>query len=592
MQVTFSNLLDDNGYLIDYGFDNELSGDNLRGQFIYTFNTATQPVVVTATPTSDLGHVDVTEPIVITFSKAMQTYDEATTKDLLTITEAVPGTALYTFVDSDYSTAWDSTKTVLTLTPKERAGVYGDVFRYSATYTVSISADFVDADGNKLDQRADLANETTKTSFNFKTKSSEAPGFTNLVVSRDRLNVVASFTAIVVDGAPIDITANKVGVISYKQADKPTVATKPADDAVVDYHLATIKENGSVESSMALEANIVYWLVPYVETTYNNDSSDTFFAGEPVKVVVHPWNLEDNQLGLASDTAALNASAENNPFFIETTADLSALADTGVTAYWTSPNLKYLQIANVTADNTSISDVDNQFAAQYNGGGFTIDAGTVSMFGYLNGGTVENVSLTNVNITSGDTVGGIVANMTDGVVKNNKVAGTINGVIAAGIAGSVAAGDISGNTNDAVVTATTTGGCITTGDGTLTDNVCLIHDHKAQVKADGSITENTDQTYLVGSIIVNPVIELASTTIPVNSNWTDLKDIGSSTQLVFTFSKPMDYKATEDAFTLNDGANDIPVSFAWSTKSDDSASVLTVIPVSPLSAETIYTGIC
>ncbi|MCK9466610.1 MAG: Ig-like domain-containing protein, partial [Thiopseudomonas sp.] len=385
----------------------------------FTFHTAAQPVVLSARPTSDIlaaGSVAVTEPIIITFSKAMQTYDEATTKSLLTITESVPGTALHTFVAADYSAAWDSTKTVLTLTPKERANVYGDVFRYSASYTVTLSADFEDANSDKINQTADIdfANAGVQTdNFSFKTKSSVAPSFTNLVVSRDRLNVVASFTAIVVDGAPIDIAADKVGVITYKQAGTPgnITGSKPADDGViVDYHSVTIKENGSVESAMILEADTVYWLVPYVETIYNNDSSNTFFAGEPVKVVVHPWNLENNQLGLASDTTALvDADADNNPFIIETAADLTALSATTVTAYWTKP-CDFIQTKNIGAVTFAkpIGDADaTAFTGTYNGQNYSVAGLTVTgnanyagMFGVVDGATISNINISAVTVAN------------------------------------------------------------------------------------------------------------------------------------------------------------------------------------------------
>ncbi|MCK9466700.1 MAG: Ig-like domain-containing protein, partial [Thiopseudomonas sp.] len=299
------------------------------------------------------------------------------------------------------------------------------------------------------------------------------------------------------------------------------------------------------------------------------------------------------------------------PFVIETDADLTALADTAVTGYWTSTNLKYLQIANVTADDKSISTVGSQFAAQYNGGGFTISNGTVPMFAYLNtGAVVENVSLTGVNITTGDTVGGIVANMTAGTVKNNQVAGTtitgttvaggiagsvtagtitgnvvtcaVNAPTAGGIAASVTAGTITGNTNDAIVTATTAGGCITAAGGTLTYNVCLKHDHKAKVNAeDGVVTENTDQTYLLGALITAPTV---GGTVHAGTNATaaisGATDVSTSTQLIFTFNKPMDQILTQNAFSLiYDTDKVVACEFSWATKDDDSASVLTVTPI-------------
>ncbi|MFA7201340.1 MAG: Ig-like domain-containing protein, partial [Bacteroidales bacterium] len=273
----------------------------------------------------------------------------------------------------------------------------------------------------------------------------------------------------------------------------------------------------------------------------------------------------------------------------------------------------YLQIANIAADDTSISTDANKFAAQYNGGGFTISGGTVPMFAYLNtGAVVENVNLTAVNIDSADQyVGGIVANMTAGTVKNNQVAGTVvksthvtgfaggiagsvtagtisgnvvtsavNAPTAGGIAASVTAGTITGNTNDAIVTAATAGGCITAVGGTLTDNVCLKHDHKAQVTAGGDVNENTDQTYLLGALITAPT---ASGTVHAGivdaNDITDATDVSTSTQLIFTFNKPMDQILTQNAFSLiYDTDKVVTCEFSWATKDDDSASVLTVTP--------------
>ncbi|MFA5597553.1 MAG: Ig-like domain-containing protein, partial [Pusillimonas sp.] len=616
MQVTFSNLLDDNGYLIDYGFDNELSGDNTRGNFIYTFNTATQPVVITATPTSDIGEtgqVDVTEPIVITFSKKMDTTD---TNTFVTVTEEVADTGVVADFTANCDYVWSGGNTVLTITPKPVADqTYKGVFKYSSEYVVTLAAGLKDDSalgGNAIDQRTDidLSNTNVQTNtFTFKTKSSEAPELSPLKVVRDRRVLTTSFTAVVNDnGAPINTAAEKVGVIVQTNAVTPT--SVPANQLVK----ATIGENGYItcvldpdaDVNLIMDDNTVYYLYPYVETTYGNDTSVTFFAGDPVTVVLHPFNLEDNASDLAKTTATI---ALDNPFIIETAADLTALADTAVTAYWTSNNLKYLQIANIAADDTSISTDANKFAAQYNGGGFTISGGTVPMFAYLNtGAVVENVLLTGVNITTGETVGGIVAEMTAGTLKNCEVAGTaitgsataggiagsvtagtisgnavscpVTAPTAGGIAGSVTAGAISGNTNNAEITATTTGGCITAVGGTMTDNVCLKHDHKAQVTAGGVVNENTDQTYLLGALITAPTVSGT-----VHAGTTDLApisgatDVSTSTQLIFTFNKPMDQILTQNAFSLKDASdNAVTCEFSWATKDDDSASVLTVTP--------------
>src|SRR5690606_19790383 len=61
---------------------------------------------------------------------------------------------------------------------------------------------------------------------------------------------------------------------------------------------------------------------------------------------------------------------------------------------------------------------------------------------------------------------------------------------------------------------------------------------------------------------------------------TGATDVSTSTQLIFTFDKPIDQIKTQDSFSLID-ASDNPVTceFSLATKDDDSASVITVTPI-------------
>lgn len=95
----------------------------------------------------------------------------------------------------------------------------------------------------------------------------------------------------------------------------------------------------------------------------------------------------------------------------------------------------YILDANIslTEEWTAIGDDDNPFTGSFNGNGFTISnlkitsktANYIGLFGYVEGGTIYNVTLSNVDINSaggnGKHVGAIVAMCFDGKIYDNVV---------------------------------------------------------------------------------------------------------------------------------------------------------------------------
>ena len=100
----------------------------------------------------------------------------------------------------------------------------------------------------------------------------------------------------------------------------------------------------------------------------------------------------------------------------------------------------YIQTADILADPYGsenwdrIGDAGDPFTGSYNGQGHTIaglfialDANNANyrgFFGAINGATLENITLTEVNITNQDRVGALVGNCTGGTITNCHTAGT------------------------------------------------------------------------------------------------------------------------------------------------------------------------
>lgn len=113
-------------------------------------------------------------------------------------------------------------------------------------------------------------------------------------------------------------------------------------------------------------------------------------------------------------------------------------------------------IGNGTRDGSNYTG--NAFKGTFDGNGYTISNVTTSLFGVVDGGTVQNVKLVANIDSSADSVGAAVALLCGGTVDNVSVSGTVKGLEGVGgvVGRMLVAGTVTGCTNNATVTQTGT----------------------------------------------------------------------------------------------------------------------------------------
>ncbi|MFC2188629.1 beta strand repeat-containing protein, partial [Fulvivirgaceae bacterium LMO-SS25] len=125
--------------------------------------------------------------------------------------------------------------------------------------------------------------------------------------------------------------------------------------------------------------------------------------------------------GIASEAPVVGDGTVGAPFQIATLANLKWITESA--GRW---NAHYIQTADIDASSTAnwncgegwspIGDNTFNFIGSYNGDGHTINGltinrpsdGFIGLFGYINGGTVSNLGMTQVNINASDGIGAIV----------------------------------------------------------------------------------------------------------------------------------------------------------------------------------------
>jgi hypothetical protein len=160
-----------------------------------------------------------------------------------------------------------------------------------------------------------------------------------------------------------------------------------------------------------------------------------------------------------------------DPYLISNLADLQWLSNSANSAQWASG--KYFEqtadidAAGATPAITPIGNGTTQFSGNYDGGYFTIDNLTISggtadyqgLFGYTLNSTIQNVVLTNVNISGASYVGGLVGyaqGMTSSSITSCGVSGTVTGT-------TNNVGGLIGSINGSVLTVST---CWSSADAT------------------------------------------------------------------------------------------------------------------------------
>lgn len=110
------------------------------------------------------------------------------------------------------------------------------------------------------------------------------------------------------------------------------------------------------------------------------------------------------------------AGTVNNPWIISTAEDLGALSAQATGNNSNSPRF-YRQMANIDLEGCLFTPIGTGGAnLHYDGGGFTISGlkisrplnDNVGLFSWMNSGSIKNLGLVDVNVTGGDTVGGLV----------------------------------------------------------------------------------------------------------------------------------------------------------------------------------------
>ncbi|MCL2319773.1 MAG: hypothetical protein FWC45_06785, partial [Treponema sp.] len=152
--------------------------------------------------------------------------------------------------------------------------------------------------------------------------------------------------------------------------------------------------------------------------------------------------------------AYLLADGTTYPFMVNTVGDLQKVGTQTASGGWTL-SAKYKQTADIDLSVitnlmwTPIGNGSQFFNGTYDGAGYTISSLNINnptlnnqgLFGLLSG-TVKNLALTGVDITGGDSTGGI-AGESDGTIQNCYVTGSITGKLdTGGIAGYVNLGSV------------------------------------------------------------------------------------------------------------------------------------------------------
>jgi len=155
-------------------------------------------------------------------------------------------------------------------------------------------------------------------------------------------------------------------------------------------------------------------------------------------------------MGLALSTSLMAYSGGDGtsatPYQIATKTDLKYLSET--TGDWTMHFIQTADIAFAAVDFESggdfydggagFSPIGNnsiRFSGSYNGDGHTIDglyinrasADYIGLFGYTESSTIQNLGVTNVNITGKDYVGGLVGYNYNADISNSYSTGSVSG---------------------------------------------------------------------------------------------------------------------------------------------------------------------
>ncbi|GHU96611.1 hypothetical protein FACS1894156_7900 [Bacteroidia bacterium] len=196
----------------------------------------------------------------------------------------------------------------------------------------------------------------------------------------------------------------------------------------------------------------------------------------------------------------------SHPFVIATLSDLQYLSEHA--EYWT---MNFVQSEDIDASSTRnwsngagfapIGNDTAHFTGSYNGGGHTISGlyidrpndNAIGLFGTIDGATIDSLILTNVNITGGNNVGGLVGNSNNSDINDCYVLGAVSGQNnVGGLVGSNNSGsNINGSYSSVVLSGNQAVGGLA---GANLDSSTISNSYAA-----GAVNGNTDVGGLVGN---------------------------------------------------------------------------------------------
>ncbi len=150
--------------------------------------------------------------------------------------------------------------------------------------------------------------------------------------------------------------------------------------------------------------------------------------------------------GLMAQTYSGGSGTSEVPYQIANKADLKYLSEN--TGEWSKHFKQTANIIFASSDFESGGDFYNsgagfipigngavKFTGTYDGDGHTIDnlfinrssTGHIGLFGYISNATIQNIGVTNIDITGNDYVGGLVGSNNESTVSNSYSTGSVSG---------------------------------------------------------------------------------------------------------------------------------------------------------------------
>ena len=262
-------------------------------------------------------------------------------------------------------------------------------------------------------------------------------------------------------------------------------------NVVPDYTITKLMANGTEERN--LSAAITPEAGKFYDITLDKDKGYTVSEDGNTYEVYNPE-------GLKNIAELVNSGATGINITLDTDLDLTDME-------W-----------------TPIGNYEKQYTGTFDGNGKTITGLTVTrsnrytgLFGFIKG-TVKNVVLTEVNITSGTFVGGVAGWSFGGNIENCSVSGSVSGSDVGGVVGYQQVGSITGCSSSATVKGTERAGGVVgvTNGGTTpltacyaTGNVTVENDGTSNAWAGGIVGMNGTGTliacYAAGNVSGNIV---------------------------------------------------------------------------------------